>query len=141
MQRLSPTENDKRIQMKLGDYSLMKQFIDRDAYSHAHTSRLIGISSSLRPPSSSQPYQSSTSGATRNSSSSSAAPHPYNNQTAPPPPQQRNATFAKPVDSKVPYNGRVSYPGQPPPNKHDVRSPSKTDADLFLHQSSSNKDH
>lgn len=123
LQRLSPTENDKRIQMKLGDYSLMKQFIDRDAYSHAHTSRLIGISSSLRPPSSSQPYQSSTSGATRNSSTSSSAPHPYN-QAVPP---QRNATFAKPGDSKVPYNGRVGYPGQPPPNKHDV-SPSN---DIF----------
>lgn len=121
---MSPTENDKRITSKLGDYSLMKQFIDRET---PHSSRLIGISSSGRQPlssssssSSSQPYQNASA---VNRNMSSAGAHPFNH-VAPMPPssaQRGSSIFVKPADNKIPYNGRGSYSSQPPiPNKPDV---------------------
>lgn len=42
-QRTSPTETDRRIQSKLGDFQSLKQLIERDS---THGSRLVGVSSS-----------------------------------------------------------------------------------------------
>lgn len=42
-QRTSPTETDRRIQSKLGDFQSLKQLIERDL---AHGSPLVGVSSS-----------------------------------------------------------------------------------------------
>lgn len=43
---MSPTETDRRISSKLGDFSIMKQIIDRETSAHSATSHFIGVNTS-----------------------------------------------------------------------------------------------
>lgn len=145
LQRMSPTETDRRISSKLGDFSIMKHIIDRETSSHSATSRFIGVNTSqnvVRPSSlssaasssssSSQQQQSYPNSTSTNRSTTSSVPppsssttgHPYSQsqqsqqqqQHQIPPSQTRNNTFLKP-ENKLAYNGRGGYNtgGQPPP--------------------------
>lgn len=110
---MSPTEHDRRIQSKLGDFSELKRLIDEG------NAATILIAPVRPPPSSSQPYPQNSSSSSTNRSSSS---HPYNQQQQQQSqPQQQHSTqssaFGKPNENKLPYNGR--YSGHPP-GKHDV---------------------
>lgn len=135
MQRVSPTESERRITSKLGDY---RNVLGREPTTH-RIGAPVQQSTVPRPSSTSQqqqqqqtqPYQNSVQ-PNRNTSSSST--HPYNQQAQQTPQvttqqhsiapsQNRNNTFLKP-ESK--YNGRPgNYSGQQqqqqqPPVKHEV---------------------
>lgn len=122
LQRLSPTETDRRIQSKLGDYSVIQRLIDNGALPHG--SPLIGVNASTIPippirPSPSQPYpQPNSSSSSSSSSTNRNSSHLYNQQQS----QQHHTTqsnaFGKSTDNKTAYNGR--YSSAHPPVKHDV---------------------
>ncbi|XP_011158901.1 AF4/FMR2 family member lilli isoform X3 [Solenopsis invicta] len=108
---------DPQIQSKLGNYSLVKHLLDKPkrligidgippspAPSPMPSAQRSGTDSSGRcSPSSGQEFKKP--GGPRGTSvasSSSSASH-----------QQQRGSFVKPADGKLPYNGRVAYPGQP----------------------------
>lgn len=136
---MSPTETDRRISSKLGDFSIMKHIIERETSSHSATSRFIGVNTSqnvVRPSSlssssassssasqqqqqQSYPNSTSTSRSTTSSvppPSSSTTGHPYSQsqqsqqqQQHQLPPSQTRNNTFLKPENKLAYNGRGGY--------------------------------
>lgn len=131
--QLSPSEGDKKLISRLGDFSVAQHLMDE-----SKRFNIYGISSSpatpvrpssqskiqqpqqqqqpLQPVSSVIPQQQNSSSTTGSSGGNNSRPHHYHQN----PPPRNN--FLKPSDSKPPYNGRGGYPGQSV--KHEVHTSS-----------------
>lgn len=128
LQKSSPSDSDRSIQSKLGDFSLVKHIIGEK-----NESMLIGIQSGIQSPAALRQPMMQGFPVQNNRGPSSTYPYhqvrffPQNFSSCswliehytPQPPQYNNrSVFVKPNDSKPTYNGRGGYPGQP--IKHDV---------------------
>lgn len=124
---MSPTETDRRISSKLGDFSIMKHLIDRETSSGSATSRFIGVNTSqnvVRPSASLSSTSSSTS-----SQQQQQQQQPYQNPTSTnrsisssvPPPPSSSSTTGHPYNQKE-HQQPQSQPQPQQQQQHQIAS-------------------